>query len=212
MPSSTFFNLPEAKRCKLLDAAEAEFRRVPLSKASINRIIKDADISRGSFYMYFDDKLDLFQYLYRLQCRHANDELVELFDACGGDLFAGFLRLFDLLSPAQDDANRPEWFSQIRTYFKNNGGNSMLAAFGLERGAHLQQMQTLVSRLDLSRLRLTNEEAVIVVELLFSNCIWLLGQCHVGLLEPEQARAHFMRTLKLLQCTLRSPVQTEQAE
>lgn len=212
MPSSTFFNLPEAKRRKLLDAAVAEFQRVPLSKASINRIIKDADISRGSFYMYFDDKLDLFQYLYRQQCQHANDELVGLFDACGGDLFDGFLRLFDLLGPAQDNASRPECFSQIRTYFKNNGGNSMLATFGLERGERLQQMQALIFHLDLSRLLLTNEEAFVVVELLFSNCIWLIGQCHVGLLEPEQARAHFVRTLELLRRTLCRPAQTEQTE
>ena len=207
MPSSTFFNLPEAKRRKLLDAAEAEFQRVPLSKASINRIIKDADISRGSFYMYFDDKLDLFQYLYRQQCQHANAELIEMFTACGGDMFDGFLRLFDLLSPEQDDASRPEWFTPLRTYLKNNGGNSMLAAFGLKRGDHLQQVQNLVSHLDLSHLPLTNDEAVVAFELLFSNCIWLLGQCYVNLVEPKEARAHFVRTIELMRRTLCQPTQ-----
>lgn len=33
---------------------------MPLAEASIARIIKDADIPRGSFYQYFEDKDDLF--------------------------------------------------------------------------------------------------------------------------------------------------------
>lgn len=60
MPSSTFFRLPPEKQEKLLRAARKEFARVPFADASINRIIQAADISRGSFYMYFRDKGELF--------------------------------------------------------------------------------------------------------------------------------------------------------
>lgn len=63
MPSSTFFRLPPEKQEKLLCAARKEFARVPFADASINRIIQEADISRGSFYMYFRDKGELFFYL-----------------------------------------------------------------------------------------------------------------------------------------------------
>ena len=51
MPTVTFTNLPAEKRKTILDAARAEFSRVSIEEASINRIIKDAKISRGSFYM-----------------------------------------------------------------------------------------------------------------------------------------------------------------
>ena len=169
MPSSTFFNLPETKRRKLLQAAEAEFRRVPLANASINRIIKDAGISRGSFYMYFEDKTELFQYLCQQQCQQVNDETIRLFTACGGDLFDGFLRLFDLLGPAPDDMSRPEWLSDIYTYFKNNGSISSLSAFGLKRSEHLQQMYALLPCLDRTQLCVTDEETVAIIELLFSK-------------------------------------------
>ena len=60
MPKQTFFNLPEGKRKTLMNAAEKEFARVPLAKASISNIIKDANIPRGSFYQYFENKEDLY--------------------------------------------------------------------------------------------------------------------------------------------------------
>ena len=63
MPSDTFFRLPAPKRERLLRCARQEFSRVSYPDASINRIIHSAGIPRGSFYMYFEDKSDLFLYL-----------------------------------------------------------------------------------------------------------------------------------------------------
>src|SRR5690625_5472893 len=63
MPKPTFFNLPKKKRDHLIQAATDEFSRVPLNEASIANIVKNADIPRGSFYQYFEDKEDAFYYL-----------------------------------------------------------------------------------------------------------------------------------------------------
>lgn len=63
MPKDTFFNLPELKRKKVFDAAVREFSVYMFSEASINRIVKSAQIPRGSFYQYFDGKEDLFSYV-----------------------------------------------------------------------------------------------------------------------------------------------------
>ena len=63
MPSATFYNLPAEKRERLLRAAREEFSRVPYESASVNRIIQSAGIPRGSFYMYFTDKEELFGHL-----------------------------------------------------------------------------------------------------------------------------------------------------
>ena len=65
MPTQRFFKLKEEKRRLILEAAAHEFSRVPDSAASINQIIKEADISRGSFYTYFEDKDDLMGYMLR---------------------------------------------------------------------------------------------------------------------------------------------------
>lgn len=62
MPKETFFHLTDEKKSRIMSAAKKEFSRVPLSEASIARIIKDAEIPRGSFYQYFEDKEDLYFY------------------------------------------------------------------------------------------------------------------------------------------------------
>ena len=63
MPKETFFNLPEDKREKILNAAREEFTEHLFNKARVSNIIKNACIPRGSFYQYFEDLEDLFFYL-----------------------------------------------------------------------------------------------------------------------------------------------------
>ncbi|MEF3302194.1 TetR/AcrR family transcriptional regulator [Paenibacillus sp. GYB003] len=64
MPKETFHNLSEHKKRKIFDAAVLEFSVRRFSEASINQIVKTAGIPRGSFYQYFDDKEDIFQYMF----------------------------------------------------------------------------------------------------------------------------------------------------
>ena len=64
MPTERFYKLPEEKKKALRDAAMEECIRVPFEKVSINKIIQNAGISRGSFYTYFEDKRDLVRYIF----------------------------------------------------------------------------------------------------------------------------------------------------
>lgn len=61
MPKDTFFNLPDDKRRTIQEAALAEFAAHGFKGASINRIVAEAGIAKGSFYQYFDDKADLLK-------------------------------------------------------------------------------------------------------------------------------------------------------
>ncbi|CCU79913.1 Transcriptional regulator, TetR family [Halanaerobium saccharolyticum subsp. saccharolyticum DSM 6643] len=63
MPKQTFFNLEAEKKSRIIDAALKEFAAYPYLKTSINRIIEKADISKGSFYQYFQNKKDLYKYI-----------------------------------------------------------------------------------------------------------------------------------------------------
>ncbi|GHU82796.1 hypothetical protein FACS1894196_1680 [Clostridia bacterium] len=95
LPTKTFFNLPQEKRQKLLDAMHAEFSRVSFDEVSINQIVKTAGIPRGSFYQYFENKRDMLRYLlanYRQTMMRRARESLEKGD---GDLFAMFLDILD---------------------------------------------------------------------------------------------------------------------
>lgn len=78
MIHQTFFNLPEEKRNRIYQCALKEFAARPYDKSSINRVIADASISKGSFYQYFDNKGDLYSYcivrLYEIVLEHKSSK------------------------------------------------------------------------------------------------------------------------------------------
>ena len=101
MPSDTFFRLPEEKRKRIIDAAWDEFTSVSFDQVSINRIVRAADIPRGSFYQYFEDKSDLFRYLADGVKRYALEGYLAVLRANRGDLFSSMLDSFDQLRKIQ---------------------------------------------------------------------------------------------------------------
>lgn len=66
MPKSTFDNLPDDKRQRIIDVALEEFASQPYHQASLSRIVERAGIAKGSMYQYFEDKFDLYVYLVTL--------------------------------------------------------------------------------------------------------------------------------------------------
>lgn len=104
MPKATFFNLPEKKRHSLIKAAELEFSRVPLYEASIANIVKTAEISRGSFYQYFEDKEDAYFYILNQQAIRRNAAFKEHLQTHKGNLFEAITAFYyDLLIELPDD-------------------------------------------------------------------------------------------------------------
>ncbi|MBP0001099.1 MAG: TetR/AcrR family transcriptional regulator [Cyanobacteria bacterium SID2] len=63
MPKPTFFNLPPEKQQTILEIAIEEFAGHDYGVASISQVVKQAKISKGSFYQYFEDKKDLYLHL-----------------------------------------------------------------------------------------------------------------------------------------------------
>lgn len=131
MPTSTFFNLRPEKQERLLTAAAREFAAQPFHEASINSMIRAAGIPRGSFYMYFRDKEELFQYL----VRESTEPLLafrELLTRSGGDLFDAIPGLCEYLRSHKAD--------------RGLGGMGMLSAI-VERNGGLQK-SSLIDLLD----------------------------------------------------------------
>ena len=90
MPSQTFLNLDSRKQNKLLEVAMNEFKTVRYTEVSVNRIIQNANISRGSFYTYFTDKDDLFGYILELNKKKVFALTKEVFLSCRGDIKNSF--------------------------------------------------------------------------------------------------------------------------
>ena len=124
LPTSTFFNLRPEKQERLLTAAAREFAAQPFHEASINSMIRAAGIPRGSFYMYFRDKEELFQYLVRESTEPLLLAFRELLTRSGGDLFDAIPGLCEYLRSHKADHGL--------------GGMGMLSAI-VERNGGLQK-------------------------------------------------------------------------
>lgn len=79
MPTQTFFNLQQEKKDKIIEAAINEFTRHPFKTASIATIVREADIPRGSFYQYFQDKKDIYLYIINLIVEQKKQRFLPIF-------------------------------------------------------------------------------------------------------------------------------------
>ncbi len=152
MPSSTFFNLPPEKRERFLAAARAEFARVPYAEASVNQIIRRAGIPRGSFYMYFADKEELFYYVIGTYGQALEEWMDRLLEERSGDLFSAFLGLFDYIQERCREEEHRELLEIIRLNRQIRPG----CFFQRQRPDGLAAQ--LRERVDLSRLDLRDED------------------------------------------------------
>jgi AcrR family transcriptional regulator len=64
-PKNTFSNLPAEKRQRIITAAVREFAAYGYQQASLNRIVKELGIAKGSLYQYFKNKEGLFLYVFQ---------------------------------------------------------------------------------------------------------------------------------------------------
>lgn len=173
MPKETFFHLPLEKQQRIMRAAKKEFSRAPLGEASIAQIIKDAEIPRGSFYQYFEDKDDLYFYYFKSSHRNAQEELKKAMKKADGRLFDGFELYFAKMVEEVLQGPNAAFY---RNLFMNMDYRSFhKVAPPFNRGIHPplhqhqtdEQWQEFYDTIDLSLLQLESQEDLkILVKLL----------------------------------------------
>lgn len=103
MIKNTFYNLPPEKRAKIIDVTKKEFLKGNKRKITINTVIEKAGISRGSFYQYFDDKLDLVELVTDDMIDTIIDFIQDELMLNGGDIFQLPARIFDISTVERTD-------------------------------------------------------------------------------------------------------------
>ena len=97
MPNKTFYNLDIEKRNRIIDSAKLEFSRVELSEISIKNIVEDANIARGSFYQYFEDKEDLIRYIVKSEFETEKNNMKNFLEKASGDIFEAIISYYEYL-------------------------------------------------------------------------------------------------------------------
>ena len=92
MWSKRMVNLNPEKRRRILEAACKEFSKGSYSFMRISRFIKEASISRASFYLYFNDKKDLFCYVLQELGAEKREDFLKCLKAEQGNYYQAAIR------------------------------------------------------------------------------------------------------------------------
>jgi AcrR family transcriptional regulator len=81
MPNDRFINLNIHKKNNIEQALIIEMMRVPYEHINLSNIIRHANISRGSFYQYFSNKNDFYDYILNqlgiIKATYINNEMMQ---------------------------------------------------------------------------------------------------------------------------------------
>lgn len=196
MPTSTFYNLPDEKKQRLLQAVEREFTRVPFEQTSINRIVQDAGISRGSFYQYFEDKDDLFHYCIQGFILGIRDEAVAAIERRKGNVFEVAEDLLAYLLHLQQSTNRV-LLEHMMMQMHNSTDERMQFSTCLED--YQQEREIFFKQIDTSSLNLqTPEDLGYIFDILINELRSAMFAAHLTQRIPEQILQEFHHKMNLL--------------
>ena len=106
MALEAFYNLKEKKKLSLYNAISVCLRKKSYDELSVNEIVEEADISRGSFYNYFNNKNDAILSMVEYKIKHHMDLLLTAIKESNYKLFDGVRKYYyDIESVLYDEIN-----------------------------------------------------------------------------------------------------------
>lgn len=167
MPKQTFLNLPEDKKQKILEAAKNEFSRVSVTEASINNIVTEANIARGSFYQYFESKEDLLIFMIDKASERVKDKVNEKIKE-NGDIFETFIFFYDKIVETCKDSNNKMFYKTVLANLRANDS----IVLGKEKE---EIYNSLIKNTDTSNFK-SKKDLPILIEMLSAITRWAIIQ------------------------------------
>lgn len=155
MPKETFLKLSKEKQQRIINSAKKEFARVPIQDVSIKNIVEDAEIARGSFYQYFENKEDLLIYILKEKTEEINQKIENKIQQEKIDLFDYYVYLYDILVETFVDNDERKLFKQIFENIKSSEDSNI---FNLIKNIKPQNIIKPNNRLDIDNLKIMNKE------------------------------------------------------
>lgn len=201
MIKKTFYNLPEEKRQRVTEAIVDEFANVEDDKVSINRIVQKANISRGSFYQYFDDKLDLVEVLIRSYLNMVIDDLRRAIISSDGDIFYTFECVYDIIvGLSKDERNR----KVLRNLISNiRANNNLVSDYIVKR--YIKQYKSIEEFIDITdefsrkSFRFKSDEDLTYLQQILTSVLKNeIYNFYVFDTDPEETKSRYLRKLYII--------------
>jgi AcrR family transcriptional regulator len=196
MPTSTFFNLPEEKRKKLVFAIKEEFSRVPFDEASINKIVHTAEIPRGSFYQYFNDKNDMLEFILLDYQKQMIEQVKVSLRENNGDIF---FMITDILDFTIDFVMEEKANNFCMNLFADIKVNSKFYLKMPRNAADKKISEELKPWINFELLDLREEDDLTnIIDILFSICRDATTEIFLRISDYEIVKQKYLQKLQLL--------------
>ena len=201
MIKKTFYNLPEEKRQRVTEAIVDEFANAEDDKVSINRIVQKANISRGSFYQYFDDKLDLVEVLIRSYLNLVIDDLRRAIISSDGDIFYTFECMYDLIIDfSKDERNRKvlrNLISNIRA--NNNLVSDYIVKRYIKQYKSIEEFINITDEFSRKSFRFKSDEDLTYLQQILTSVLKNeIYNYYVFDSDPEETKQRYLRKLYII--------------
>ena len=201
MIKKTFYNLPEEKRQRVTEAIVDEFANAEDDKVSINRIVQKANISRGSFYQYFDDKLDLVEVLIRSYLNLVIDDLRRAIVSSDGDIFYTFECIYDIIiGLSKDERNRKvlrNLISNIRA--NNNLVSDYIVKRYIKQYKSIEEFINITDEFSRKSFRFKSDEDLTYLQQILTSVLKNeIYNFYVFDTDPEETKARYLRKLYII--------------
>lgn len=197
MPKQTFFNLPEEKKQNLIAAAEMEFSKVPLMKASVANIIKTAGIPRGSFYQYFENIEDLYMYLLELETEKRKEEFISLLKKHHGDIIETVTEMYENFLVEMPDEEEHAFLKNGILNFTNRDGYSLSNLF--DTANESEYAKEIIYLIDKKSLNINeNNELIHIMQIIMAVVFRNFIEKFLKELSDEEAMDNFRIEMNLL--------------
>lgn len=201
MPSEAFFKLDEEKRKKILCAIKEEFEESGFDKASVNKIVENAGISKGSFWFYFENKREAINYIIETYVEIEEKEAIRLLQENNGDIFDTYIKLYDFIKSNKFEQFKTELLpyifkdliinkEKITNHFSPSGAPLLTTLVQDENSYNIVNMQNFKNP--------TKEELISLIKVLNyimrSNMIDEIR----GIVSEEKATENYLREIEIL--------------
>ena len=145
--------MKEDKKEKIEKALIKEFSRNSFEKASISNIILEADIARGSFYQYFEDKEDAIYYIIDKYLEKEKNKIYQYLLRNKGDIFETAVNIYEDMAKITEKDENERLFKNILQEVKKNNIN----IFG-ECKEMLRSKRTIEKMINKEELKIENDD------------------------------------------------------
>ena len=197
MIKQTFYNLPEQKRQRVINAVIDEFADTENDKVSINRIVQKANISRGSFYQYFDDKLDLVEVLIKSYIDMGIDDIRRAVATSNGDIFYTFECMFDEIAAFSNDEHHKKVLKNLISNERAN--NTLVSDYIIKRYKGIESLVDITDEFSRKDFRFkSDEDMTLLQQILISVLKNEIYNYYVFDTDLEESKARYLRKLYII--------------